>query len=130
MLWCAACTGAPPLRLVQEGGVVTIDVQTLGEYQTTIRRIRLTEHREDRVVWEVVATSGTPQIGTLTLKGGKNPTAVANVQSGQYRVLTPQGADSFLLKGGTQYLIEMWGDRSDGTPASGEFEFVNAEGGA
>jgi len=116
------------LSVVQQAGAVIIDVQTLGEYQTTIGRIRLTERREGRVVWELVATGRLPQIHTVELRRGENPAVLASVRSGRYEILTPRGVDSFVLEDGKLYLIEVWGEHIDGTPASGVFEFGNAVG--
>lgn len=39
--WMVLRRNAPPLRVSQAANEVTIDVQTLGEYQTTVNRIRL-----------------------------------------------------------------------------------------
>lgn len=126
--WCAGCTGAPPLRLAQRGSEVTIDVRTLGEYQTTVGRIRLTDVAERRVVWEIVAASGTPQIHKLTLSTGANPARLASKQAEGYRVVTPAG-DSFLLESGRRYLVEVWGAHTDGRPASGTFQLDKRDGG-
>jgi RHS repeat-associated protein len=120
---CVGCTGTPPLRLVQESDTVTMDLQTLGEYQTTIRRIRLTERVHRRVVFEVVTAAGTPQLSTLSLALGENLTTIPNVQSGTYRVVAPQASSHFVLNRETEYLVEVWGDRDDAMPAAGVFRF-------
>ena len=45
--------GRPPLTLSTDAaGVITVDVQTLGEYQTTVARIRVVEEKTGAVVWE------------------------------------------------------------------------------
>jgi hypothetical protein len=62
-----SCSDRPPLRVVNSGERITLDVQTLGEYQTTAGRIRLTEINTRKVVWELRTESGTPHIHTIEL---------------------------------------------------------------
>jgi hypothetical protein len=58
--WMALRWGAPPLRLVRSGSAIVVDVQILGEYPTTVNRIRLSDLSQSAVVWEV-ATDRTPK---------------------------------------------------------------------
>jgi len=127
IFWSAACSGKPPLRLLEKSTGVTVDVQTLGEYQTTIHRIRLTDRSEQRVVWEIAARSGTPQIHSLTFVAGANPATIRDVQAGEYTVLIPEAGASFVLELGRQYTIEVWGSNSDATRASATFQLGGAK---
>jgi hypothetical protein len=107
LVWIAVRRNAPPLRLVRAANEVTVDVQTLGEYPTTINRIRLLDANRS-VVWEVVAQNRDAQLRMLVLKSGKNPSLV-EADHGAYRVVAPTGGDSFVLSHGTKYKLELWG---------------------
>jgi hypothetical protein len=48
--------------VVQRGNESVVDVQTLGEYPTTVDRICLSDLNQSTVVWEIATASGTPQI--------------------------------------------------------------------
>ena len=67
---------APPLRVIRDGQSVIIDVQTLGEYGTSISRIRLTNATTKTVVWELASKSGEPRIWTVKVQPGSNETRV------------------------------------------------------
>jgi hypothetical protein len=116
------CSHKVPLRIVQSGNRVTIDVQTLGEYQTTVRRIRLLNKQSHEVVWELAAQTGTPQINVIDLQVGENPAVLTGVASGTYAVVSPAGATTFGLAPGVEYEIEVWGDRKK---ATGTFRLVS-----
>jgi hypothetical protein len=107
IVWIALRWNAPPLRLVRSSRDIVVDVQTLGEYPTTVNRIRLSD-LQSTVVWEVVTQRGTPQIHDFALKLDDNP-ALLEAQYGDYRVVTPNGADRFVLRKGVRYRIEVWG---------------------
>ena len=85
-----------------------VDVQTLGEYPTTVDRIRLSDMKQSTIVWELVALNGDAQLHEFTLKAGENPT-LPDSDYGKYRVIAPEGADRFVLRRGTKYRIELWG---------------------
>jgi hypothetical protein len=110
--------------LVRTGSEITVDVQTLGEYPTTVKRIRLSERNRSAVVWEVAASDGTPQIHLFTLKPGDNP-ALLEANSGSYRVVVPVARPLFLLKKGAKYRVEIWGGETFLTKRSATFEFAN-----
>jgi hypothetical protein len=108
IVWIGLRWKAPPLRLVQTGTQITVDVQTLGEYPSTVNHIRLSEVSQSAVLWEV---QGDAQIYNFTLKMGENP-ALLDADRGVYRVVTPQGVERFVLRRGTTYRIELWGGKS------------------
>jgi hypothetical protein len=107
LVWIAVRRNAPPLRLVRAANEITVDVQTLGEYPTTVNRIRLLDANRS-VVWEVVARSREAQLTLLVLRSGKNQ-AMVEADHGAYRVVAPIGIDSFNLSPGTKYRLELWG---------------------
>lgn len=113
-----AC-GSPPLRVTRSSSGITIDVQTLGEYQTTISRIRLTDSERQAIVWEVAANGGTPQLHTIPLIDGVNAVLPFNAHAGAYKVVAPRGRPTFTLERGRTYKIEVWGER--GRPAGAAF---------
>jgi hypothetical protein len=108
--WVAIRWNAPPLGLVQAANLASLDVQTLGEYPTTVKRIRLLDVNR-AVVWEVLAQGRAAQIRGLALRPGKNPSQV-DAEYGTYRVVAPKGADFFILSRGMKYTIEFWGGDS------------------
>ena len=117
---CASC--APPLRLTTSGNTITVDVQTLGEYITSISRIRVSDLSKGRTIWEIQGEGSTPQISKFELSVGDNPALLKSVQAGRsYRILVPRGADTFRLEGGVDYLIEVWG--AHGVSAHATFRF-------
>ena len=119
--WIALRRNAPPLGLVRTPAQVVVDVQTLGEYPTTVTRIRLTDLNHSTVVWEITADDGRAQIHTLTLNAGENPAKI-DADFGKYRVIIPERADHFSLRSGTKYRIELWGGRSVLTRDSAIFD--------
>jgi hypothetical protein len=98
---------------------VTVDVQTLGEYQTSIARVRLTDVERQSVVWEVFARSRAPQLHEIVLSHGTNRVLPAEVGLGTYNVIVPEGTATFTLESGRNYRIEVWG--KGGPPAVASF---------
>jgi hypothetical protein len=105
--WVALRRNAPPLRMIQAANQVTIDVQTLGEYPTTVNRIRLLDMNRS-VVWEIAAQGRAAQIRQLALRAGNNQSQV-EAEYGAYRVVTPRSEDHFTLSRSMRYTIELWG---------------------
>jgi hypothetical protein len=117
----------PPLHVRRTGTTFVIDVQTLGEYKTSVRRIRLTRGRE--VVWEVMARDRTLQLHTIGLRIGPNPGAPQSCGGGQptacdtpeaddrFVVITP-ASGTFRLEPGNEYELELWGSGSRWSRAS------------
>lgn len=123
-LVAAGCRSKPPLKLVMSEGSVVVDVQTLGEYPTTVNRVRLTEVNGP-TVWEIRAEQGTPQIHKLTFVTGMNSATLAHPDSGQYEVVVPKGASSFILDPNKTYTVELWGASDQGNPAKSDFRFAH-----
>jgi hypothetical protein len=112
----------PPLAVRHVGDLFVIDVQTLGEYQTSVARIRLSHGNE--VLWEVEFRGRSPgrQIHTFPVRVGVNPGSLQECGGGpvascdrpqvddQFAVLV--GAQSFVVERGTTYLLEIWGSNS------------------
>jgi len=114
---------SPPLRIKPNEKGVLIDVQTLGEYQTSISRLRLADDRTGKVLWELVAVSEAPQINKVQLSAGANPARiVGRPLDRKYRVVTPAGRDTFQLEAGAKYTIEVWGERSWLGPKRASFD--------
>jgi hypothetical protein len=106
--------------IVQRGNDIVVDVQTLGEYPTTVDRIRLSDLNQSTVVWEIATANGTPQIDRFMLKADKNP-AVLEANSGSYRLVAPTNGSGFLLRKGSKYKIELWGGNTIFTKRSATF---------
>jgi hypothetical protein len=103
---------AAPFALEKNGDSVQIDVSTLGEYPTTVRRIRILDTKSDTVVWEFSPDSTeVPQIWRFTLRAGANPCQLESTFGGRkYRVVTPSNQSQFLLRKDVVYRLEMWGE--------------------
>lgn len=106
--------------IVQRGNDIVVDVQTLGEYPTTVDRIRLSDLNQSTVVWEIATANGTPQIDRFMLKTDKNP-AVLEANSGSCRLVAPTNGSGFLLRKGSKYKIELWGGNTIFTKRSATF---------
>jgi hypothetical protein len=113
-------TGRPPLRVQRAGDLFIVDVQTLGEYQTSVAGVRLS--RGGEVVWEIRAAGRVPQISTFALRVGENrgvPVCGGGPRTScdgpelleEYETVRPT-TGSFVIDRGTRYLLEVWGSDS------------------
>jgi hypothetical protein len=114
-LVAGAC--APPLRVVHERDGVTLDVRTLGEYLTSISRLRLSD-AAGTVVWEMQAQGTVPQVFTVSLVRGANPSTLVGAEYGAYTVVVPAGSPTFSLEPGRTYTIQVWGANGRSARAS------------
>lgn len=89
-----------------------MNVETLGEYPTSISRIQLKDLEGDVVLWEVEASGGVPQIWGVHLSHGAN-SAILVGHHGHYQTLIPRGSSTFVLYKDREYQISVWG--VDGT---------------
>jgi len=108
---CAlACDwSTPPLRIVPDAGGVILDVQTLGEYPTSISRIRIGDN-SGTVIWDVRARDGAPQIWTVKLRCGSNNSVMVG-EYHEYEVFAPK-SPTFVLHTKETYIVEVWGPHS------------------
>jgi hypothetical protein len=121
----------PPLHVRQRGNEVLVDVQTLGEYKTTVSRIRLRE--KSRILWEVTATGRAPQIHTFGLRlgtnalvpilcgGGVPSSCLGKDESRDFMVVLPSPGTPFSLEPGREYEIEVWSGLTWWSKASASF---------
>jgi len=109
------CFKRPAVRLENSGSSVIVHIETLGEYPTTVRHIRLKDASSGKVIFELLTESGTPQIYSFRLSVGENSTHVADPEHGSYRVAEPSGKDTFSLQPGVRYRLTIWGN---GRPSS------------
>jgi hypothetical protein len=101
-----ACS-RPPVHVLQDGPIVVIDMQSLGEYPSDVAGIRLIDAFSKDVVWEVKGHRRA-QLGRITLTVGENPTLPADIRHGTYEVLKPAGEQTFTLAPSTAYIVEVW----------------------
>ncbi|MCW5572696.1 MAG: hypothetical protein KIT37_06655 [Steroidobacteraceae bacterium] len=101
-----ACS-QPPMHVLQDGPIVVIDMQSLGEYPSDVAGIRLIDAFSKDVVWEVKGHDRA-QLGRITLTIGDNPTLPADIRHGTYEVLKPAGKQTFTIAPSTAYIIEVW----------------------
>lgn len=119
----SGCELAPPLRISSDGAAVVIGVETLGEYPTSIKRIKISEARSPRTLLELRADGDrSPQIWNITLGLGENSISSLDLPEPElYRVVAPSTGSSFILTTETTYLVEVWGE--SGKSTSAEFRF-------
>jgi hypothetical protein len=109
LLCClVACSAKPPVRVLNVGDAVVVDVETLGEYPTTISRVRLTNPQTHSTIWEIKANSGTPQLHAMILREGDNSVSLADPDTGTYTVVSPPNSRIFRLERGVRYELELW----------------------
>lgn len=110
LVTAVGCFKRPAVRLENSGSSVIVHVETLGEYPTTVRHIRLKDASSGKVVLELLTESGTPQIYSFRLSVGENSTHVTDPEHGSYRVAEPSGKNSFSLQPGVHYRLTIWGN--------------------
>jgi hypothetical protein len=116
----------PPLRLEQSGSSVIAHVETLGEYPTTVGRVRITEAASGKVVFEVAASKEfagkmAMQIHNFRLTAGENSTRAVEPEINPYTVVVPNGKNTFTLQPGVKYRLTLWGDSWTFSEASFKF---------
>jgi hypothetical protein len=99
----------PPFRIVPSGGGVILDVQTLGEYMTSISRIRISDER-GAVIWDLRAKGRAPQIWTVKLHCGSNNSLIVG-EYHEYEVVVPK-SPTFVLRAKATYIAEVWSPHS------------------
>ena len=99
---------SPRLVIVPTAGGVTLDVQTLGEYMTSISRIRISDDR-GIVIWDVRAKGQVPQIWTVKLSCGSNSVFVPDHP--EYQVFAPKSS-TFILHAKATYFVQVWNPHS------------------
>jgi hypothetical protein len=102
--------GRPPLVVRQESGSVIVDLATLGEYPTTVKRLRISNPSTNAVVWEISVSTGTPQLWKLELSLGSNSKQPPKAAHGSYTVVFPSDTEEFTLEPGVAYAVEAWGE--------------------
>jgi len=111
-----------PLRVKNSQDCVIVDVQTLGEYPTTVNRVRLISSVNE-TIWEIKSKSRVPQIWTLTFRPRSNSVDLAEPSQGEYAVVTPQNSKTFELKRQTDYQIQVWGENPESRPTAATLRF-------
>jgi hypothetical protein len=107
----------PPLRVRRVDGWIIVDVQTLGEYETTVAEMRLSRGHE--VLLQLEARGEPTQIHTIGLPvdvSGGVPVSCGGQETRCERplplegyVVTRPASGSFALESGARYRLEVWG---------------------
>jgi hypothetical protein len=95
-------------------------VSTLGEYVTTVDRIRI-QSVDKATVWELKAKVPNAQIIGFLLHAGSNPTVPTDIAD-LYRAVSPE-ATTFVLEKGRTYILEVWGGKSGTRRSTAELRF-------
>jgi hypothetical protein len=120
ILTLPGCSSMPRIKVTNSPGKVVLDVQTLSEYPTTVRRVRLTDNA-GQTVWEIRTKQGTPQLHALAFVAGANSVNLASSDSGKYEIVAPKNGSQFYLKAGTEYTVQIWGNSETGGFAHATF---------
>ncbi|HKF49816.1 MAG TPA: hypothetical protein VKB38_20815 [Terracidiphilus sp.] len=92
---------------------MVVHVETLGEYPTTIRHLRIVEASSGRVVLDLVAkaeyaNTGATQTRNFSLVSGKNSTHLLKPGIDSYEVRVPESGRTFNLQPGVAYRLKAW----------------------
>ncbi len=98
----------PPIDLQPSPTGLRVSVQTLGEYKTSISKVRITDGVT--TVWEVTAPSGSVQIHEFPLQAGVNNVRPGDLSWEGFVVSIPQSASGFRLEPGREYVLEVFGE--------------------
>lgn len=112
---------APPLKISVNGSSAVVDVSTLGEYPTTVKRVRVSDINKHKVVWELDSQDSVPQVHEFRLSAGTNPVDV-HADHGSFKVISPSTA-TFTLNRDTEYKLELWGTKSIFSKSTARFRF-------
>lgn len=104
-----SCALPPPLELEKEGSITVVGFETLGEYPSTVKRIRVSKNSTDETVWEVRALEPGSQLWSIKLRCGENEKDLVVPARGTYEVVVPKAA-RFVLESEALYLLEAWGE--------------------
>jgi hypothetical protein len=109
LIVCVTACAGPPLKVTRREAVVVVDFRSLGEYQTSVSKLRLTDTTDGSIIWELEQESGDPQLFEVVLKRGLNLAGAAEPEAGTYKVVVPKASKEFTLIEGREYLLEAWG---------------------
>ena len=112
-----ACSNDEPGFSV-DGNSAVIDLRFLGEYPTSVRRVRLHDPTTNAVLWEILSPEGNGQLWELRFSGGSNPAVPLSFNGRGYEVLVPEGDTVFSLKSGAKYVVEIWFKSTESEPDS------------
>ena len=104
-----SCSKQPPIDLSTTNLTAIAKVGASREYSTTVLKAVLKERTSGRIVWEIDAKSGTPEIHTLIFKVGANNVELAHPHYGDYSIVTPSGGSVFNVDRNIDYELEIWG---------------------
>lgn len=118
----------PPLRILSHRGRVIVDVQTLGEYSSSLSYLELTECGSGTAIWRLQSSTSPVILWAFPLQAGINPVfpdkfyqgpipeeilaeaepeSVGKANRADYRVVVPRDLTSFTLSSGKCYRISI-----------------------
>jgi hypothetical protein len=103
----------PPTREFLSDDKLLLDVQTFGNYPTTVTSLRLRETESQRVLWEAHA-GGALRISRVAFSLGQNPGSdhPVEVAEGTLEVTVPPRGVPFFLAAGVRYEVRLCGTSS------------------
>jgi hypothetical protein len=116
------CTPRPNLRLARSGDKIVVHVETLGEYPTFVKRIRLSDEDIGSTIFEALGTEKNSELYNITFSAGDNSIDLSVLGfDSYYRVLTPTAGKTFRVQPGKKYRLQMWGQSPHPSEATIEF---------
>jgi hypothetical protein len=96
---------APPLQVETSSREAILDVRSMGEYPSSVRRIQLEVGATGEVVWAVESLERPRDLWKVSLTLGTNPVMPTGMPKGAFRVLVPRDGDTFTLLPNSQYRV-------------------------
>ena len=115
VLWGGNWFFTPPLRVTVADGVATIDVQNLGEYNSSLSEIVIRDAESNQIVWRAVPQPPEDVIAlwTFEIRPGKNPRRF-NIGDGtkpvDLSIVIPPGASGASFFAGHRYEVTISGE--------------------
>lgn len=102
--------GAPPLIVVdKEGSKTVLGMETLGEYPSTVDRMRIQDRTSGAVVWEARCSPERKSCQAWRVEVVCGANAAGILSSSHEYIETPAPPAGFELSPGRTYVFEAWG---------------------
>ena len=106
LLATLSLTGCSVTKLESSSDTATIHVETLADYPTTIKSLRIAPSASPNTpVFAVEGVTDRFQIHEFVFHSGLNQTRLDEPPSDSYRILTPVGGETFALATNTKYTV-------------------------
>jgi hypothetical protein len=122
LLSCLLACTSKKLKISADSLGVHIHVATLGEYPTTIYRVRLTEKETGKAIWEFRSLAEVVQVWSIDLVIGENSAYPKGMTEEDIAVILPVKEKTVFLMTEVAYRLDIW-FAEEGPPRSAYFRF-------